>query len=70
MLQAMGCCINGVGTSKIEIHPSPLMKGSLTGTTWHVMPDRIEVGTYLAAAAITGHVVPVREPFIDRRAHV
>lgn len=49
-LNCMGARIGGAGSSTIRV------KGvkSLHGTTHAVMPDRIETGTYLAAAAMTG----------------
>ncbi len=49
-LIACGAHIEGAGTSIIRI------KGvsSLQGVTYSIMPDRIEAGTFLVAAAITG----------------
>ncbi len=49
-LQAMGARIEGAGSDVIRIEGV----GSLRGATHRVMPDRIEAGTYLAAAAATG----------------
>lgn len=49
-LKKMGAQIQGEGTSTITIQGVP----SLDGTEYTVMPDRIETGTYLMAAAITG----------------
>ena len=52
-LIAMGAKIRGAGTDKI------LVQGveKLRGTSYEVLPDRIEGGTYLVAGAITrGHV--------------
>src|SRR5437879_12807340 len=48
-LIAMGANIRGAGTDKIVV------KGvkRLRGTTYEVLPDRIESGTYLVAGAIT-----------------
>jgi UDP-N-acetylglucosamine 1-carboxyvinyltransferase len=48
-LNSMGANINGLGTSCIKI------KGveELSGTDYTIMPDRIETGTYIVAAAIT-----------------
>jgi UDP-N-acetylglucosamine 1-carboxyvinyltransferase len=46
----MGAKIDGAGSDTIHIQGVP----SLRGTTHEVMPDRIESGTYLVAAAITG----------------
>lgn len=49
-LQQMGATIDGVGTDTLTIEGV----ASLSGASYHVMPDRIEVGTYLVAAAATG----------------
>jgi UDP-N-acetylglucosamine 1-carboxyvinyltransferase len=52
-LIAMGAKIHGAGTDKIVIQGVE----KLHGTTYEVLPDRIESGTYLVAGAITrGHV--------------
>ena len=52
-LIAMGAKIQGAGTDKIVIQGV----AKLHGTTYEVLPDRIESGTYLVAGAITrGHV--------------
>jgi len=50
LLNKMGARIEGAGTSKIVIHGVPLLRGA----EHNVIPDRIEAGTFLAAAAITG----------------
>jgi len=49
-LIAMGADISGYGTDTIVINGV----SDLHGCTYSVMPDRIEVGTYLVAAAATG----------------
>jgi UDP-N-acetylglucosamine 1-carboxyvinyltransferase len=49
-LVAMGARISGAGTDVIRIQGVV----SLHGATHRVMPDRIETGTYLCAAAATG----------------
>jgi UDP-N-acetylglucosamine 1-carboxyvinyltransferase len=49
-LSAMGAKIEGAGSPVIRIQGVR----SLGGATHAVMPDRIETGTYLAAAAATG----------------
>ncbi|MCK9986720.1 MAG: UDP-N-acetylglucosamine 1-carboxyvinyltransferase [Azoarcus sp.] len=49
-LVAMGARISGAGTDVIRIRGVE----SLSGTTHRIMPDRIETGTYLCAAAVTG----------------
>src|SRR6195952_2451369 len=52
-LIAMGANIQGAGTDKIVIQGVKRLRG----TTYDVLPDRIEAGTYLVAGAITrGHV--------------
>jgi UDP-N-acetylglucosamine 1-carboxyvinyltransferase len=49
-LASMGAKIEGAGSDTIHIQGVE----RLTGTRYAVMPDRIETGTYLVAAAITG----------------
>jgi UDP-N-acetylglucosamine 1-carboxyvinyltransferase len=50
VLCKMGAVIEGAGTEKIRIQGVE----SLQGANHSVLPDRIESGTYLVAAAITG----------------
>jgi UDP-N-acetylglucosamine 1-carboxyvinyltransferase len=53
MLCAMGAKISGIGTRDLVIEGV----SSLTGVTHNILPDRIELGTYLVAAAMTkGHL--------------
>ena len=54
-LIAMGAKIEGHGTDTITIEGVE----ALHGTSYPVMPDRIETGTFLVAAAITGGKVKV-----------
>ncbi len=49
-LIAMGAKIEGAGSGVITIHGVP----ELHGAAHRVMPDRIETGTFLVAAAMTG----------------
>jgi UDP-N-acetylglucosamine 1-carboxyvinyltransferase len=49
-LVSMGARISGAGTDVIRIQGVE----KLHGTTHAIMPDRIETGTYLCAAAVTG----------------
>ena len=52
-INKMGGKIEGAGTDTIHVQGVE----NLTGTDYRVMPDRIEAGTYLVAAAITrGHI--------------
>ena len=49
-LNAMGAAIEGAGSDRIRIRGVK----ALHGATHRVIPDRIETGTYMMAAAITG----------------
>ena len=55
-LISMGAKIKGAGSDTIEIEGVD----SLEGTNFSVMPDRVEVGTYLTAAAMTGGNVKIK----------
>jgi UDP-N-acetylglucosamine 1-carboxyvinyltransferase len=55
-LIAMGASIHGAGTDKIVVHGVERLRG----TTYEVLPDRIESGTYLVAGAITGGHIRVK----------
>lgn len=55
-LNSMGARIRGAGSSTIRIEGV----GELGGTTYDVLPDRIETGTYLVAAAMTGGRIRAR----------
>lgn len=48
-LQSMGATIEGIGTPRLKITGVPDLKGAHHS----VIPDRIEAGTFLAAAALT-----------------
>ena len=53
----MGANIEGAGTDQIIVQGVE----NLNGATFSVMPDRVEVGTYLTAAAMTGGKVKIKE---------
>ena len=55
-LTAMGARIQGAGTDKIAVQGVK----SLHSTSYDVLPDRIEAGTYLVAGAITGGHIRVK----------
>ena len=55
-LIAMGAKIEGAGTDIIRIEGVE----SLGGTCYDILPDRIETGTYLVAAAMTGGKVKLK----------
>ncbi len=54
-LSSMGAEISGIGSSSLKIRGVD----SLRGTGYRVMPDHIEAGTYIIAAAIAGGEVIV-----------
>jgi UDP-N-acetylglucosamine 1-carboxyvinyltransferase len=56
-LNQMGAKISGAGTHTVEIEGVDAMHGG----AYSVIPDRIEAGTYLAAAALTRGQVTVRK---------
>lgn len=56
-LNAMGAHIRGAGTDIIRITGVPSMPG---GITYSIIPDQIEAGTYMVAAAVTGGDVTVK----------
>ena len=56
-LISMGAKISGHGTDTITIEGVD----DLNGTDYRIMPDRIETGTYLIAAAITGGKVKLKD---------
>ena len=56
-INAMGGKVSGAGTDTITIDGVD----NLTGCDYSVLPDRIETGTYLVAAAITGGKVLIKD---------
>jgi UDP-N-acetylglucosamine 1-carboxyvinyltransferase len=55
-LISMGAQITGAGTDRIVIEGVE----SLSGTHYNILPDRIETGTYLVAAAMTGGKIKLK----------
>ena len=56
-INAMGGKVQGVGTDTLTIEGVE----NLSGCEYRVLPDRIETGTYLVAAAITGGKLLVKD---------
>ncbi|CAH9019572.1 UDP-N-acetylglucosamine 1-carboxyvinyltransferase [Candidatus Nitrosacidococcus sp. I8] len=56
LLNKMGAKISGIGTTTLTIEGVSI----LNGTKYTVLPDRIETGTYLIAAALTGGKVKLK----------
>ena len=57
-LNAMGAKISGAGTDVLEIEGVESLSGE--GLHYQILPDRIETGTYLVAAAMTGGKVRLK----------
>ncbi len=60
-LVAMGAQIDGIGTDRLIVHGVE----RLQGCPYTVMPDRIETGTYLVAAAATRGRIKLRDTSAD-----
>jgi len=56
-LNSMGAKISGIGTATLEIEGVETLKG----TEYKILPDRIETGTYLVAAALTRGKVKLKD---------
>jgi UDP-N-acetylglucosamine 1-carboxyvinyltransferase len=56
-LNCMGARVEGAGSDTIVVEGVD----SLHGTTYSILPDRIETGTYLVGAAITGGRVKLKD---------
>jgi UDP-N-acetylglucosamine 1-carboxyvinyltransferase len=61
MLNGMGARIGGVGTHTVTIEGVE----ALRGTTYRIIPDRLEAGTFAIAAAITGGRVEIQGVLLD-----
>lgn len=55
MLVGMGATIDGIGSATVTIQGTR----DLSGITWTVVPDRIEIGTWIVAAALAGDEVVI-----------
>lgn len=60
-LVAMGAQIEGIGSDRLVVHGV----SRLQGCAYTVMPDRIETGTYLVAAAATRGRIKLRDTSAD-----
>ncbi|MCX7832562.1 MAG: UDP-N-acetylglucosamine 1-carboxyvinyltransferase [Actinobacteria bacterium] len=65
-LNKMGARINGAGSSRIEIEGVKKLKG----TSHLPIPDRIEAGTFIAAALITGSELLIKNVVPEHLAYV
>ncbi|MGE5576389.1 MAG: UDP-N-acetylglucosamine 1-carboxyvinyltransferase [Syntrophothermus sp.] len=62
-LNQMGAQVRGAGTDVIRVHGV----NELHGAEYTVIPDRIEAGTFMVAAAITGGEVLVDDLIVDHQ---
>ncbi|MFA5794921.1 MAG: UDP-N-acetylglucosamine 1-carboxyvinyltransferase [Candidatus Brocadiia bacterium] len=60
-LVKMGAKIKGIGTHRLEIEGVKLLKG----TTYTVIPDRIEAGTFITAGALLGDNMTIKNCRLD-----
>lgn len=61
LLNKMGATIEGIGTPQLTITGVP----ALHGATHSVIPDRIEAGTFIVAAAMTGSDMRIENVVLD-----
>jgi UDP-N-acetylglucosamine 1-carboxyvinyltransferase len=61
MLNSMGAQIAGAGTHTVTIEGVE----ALHGATYHIIPDRLEAGTFAIAAAVTGGQVEIQRVMLD-----
>lgn len=57
MLNRMGANISGIGSNLLSIHGVD----SLSGTTHRLLPDMIEVGSFIGMAAMTGSEITIKD---------
>lgn len=57
MLQAMGACITGIGTNRLQITGVH----RLHGATAEIGPDHIEIGSLIGLAAVTGSALDITD---------
>ena len=61
MLNRMGADISGIGSNLLTIHGVK----TLGGTTHHLLPDMIEVGSFIAMAAMVGNGIRIKNASIE-----
>lgn len=57
MLNRMGAKITGIGSNLLTIEGVD----SLSGTTHHMLPDMIEIGSFIGLAAMTGSEITIKD---------
>jgi UDP-N-acetylglucosamine 1-carboxyvinyltransferase len=63
MLIAMGADITGVGTSRLVVRG--IERGALRPVAHRTVPDRIQAATYLAAVAVAGGELTIRDARVE-----
>lgn len=61
MLNAMGAKISGIGSNKLIIEGVE----KLHGTEWSVIPDHLDIGAYIAAAAMTKGEITINNAIVE-----
>lgn len=61
MLNRMGASIQGIGSNLLTIHGVP----SLSGTEHRMLPDMIEIGSFIGLAAMTGSEITIKDVQFD-----
>ncbi len=57
MLNSMGAQIKGIASNLLEIEGV----GSLNGTSHRILPDMIEIGSFIGMAAMVGHGIRIKD---------
>ena len=61
MLIRMGAKINGIGSNLLTVHGT----GSLHGCEHHLLPDMIEVGSFIGMAALTHSELTLKQVSVE-----
>ncbi|MDD3648026.1 MAG: UDP-N-acetylglucosamine 1-carboxyvinyltransferase [Candidatus Dojkabacteria bacterium] len=65
-LVSLGAKIKGIGSNKLEIEGVD----SLSGGEWTIIPDHIDIAGYIAAAAITGGEILIKDAIPDHMTQI
>lgn len=66
MLIAMGAKIEGVGSNRLTIEGVDRLKG----TEWTVIPDHLDIGGYIAAAALTNGEITIKDAIPEHMQYI
>lgn len=62
LVEQMGCCIEGIGSNLLRIHG---FAGQPEGARHRILPDMIEVGSFIGMAAITRSAITIKNVSYD-----